>query len=355
MRDRSNRRFFGTLAIIVIVLSAFRASPSAQAPPSSQHEWLSVQYRGLIAQYRGGQLDVVRSIANMPPSHLEGVFDVIFGPDPPEGQWTPAELRAAILLHGDAALSIVGSDQQRAGFHVAYVNQMFRKLGLGYRDLAVSWPVALAGVMRARGQLAPAESVLAMARRQVSNAPEVLFASALTAELQASYAATAGGSGTPLQRRTGWLTSADAWLQQTLSLDRSDTSARLHLGRVQMLRQQHAPALETLSALLSDQQQTGVRYLAELFSGAVHDRVGRFTMAEHHYRRATELIPSAPAARVALTELMQRRGRMDEAHEFFRRSIEQAGSESDPWWYYLHEPPRQAEQHWVALRLTVQR
>lgn len=352
---RTELRNAAPLILAIILGLASWISPTAQAPPSGRDQRLSVEYRRLVNAYRGSVDSVVADVAGMSSADLEMIQDAIFSAAPPEGPWTPAELEAAVVLHGDAALSAIETAPETGNFQLHYGSVFLYRLGPRHRALAVSWYVALAGMLRARALLLPVESLLELGRKRVPDAPPILFESALIAELQASFAATAGGRGTPLQRRAVWLGQADSWLRKAVLLDSANQHARLHLGRVQTLRDHHDSALKTLEPLLSNPNDTATRYLAALFMGAVHDRQGELASAEAYYRRAVEQIPVARSARVAIAELVQRRGRLTDSQAQVRALVESGSAEPDPWLYYLRDRPNVAEDRWLALRRRVRR
>ena len=354
---RSLRRLTLVLGVLLVIQASVSPAPLAAAQeraPATQDERLSVQYRRLVGLYRGGQLEVIRTLADLRRSDLDKILENIFGTAPSEGRWTPAELRAAVVLHGEAALSLIESDLRQSAVHLEFGGQFLQKLGPPYRDLAVAWHVALAALFRANGHLPSAESLLAMGRKRLPNDPEVLFHSGLTAELQASHAATSSGPGTAAQRHTGWLANAEEWFRKSLSFDEVNPHPQLHLGRVQMLRGQNTAALKTLETLAPVAQDDVVRYLAVLFTGAIYDRLGQPSEAERHYRKASEIITTASSARIAVAEIVQRSGRQADAQQYLREFIERHTSERDPWWHYLQEPPRDAEARWINLRHSVQ-
>lgn len=346
------KTYAATLAALIALCGLDRVGASNL---DGQYGDLAVRYRRLVDAYRHGQNEAISAAANMSPSDLERVLDLIFSPAVPEGQWTPVEFQAAILLHGDVALSRVASNLDEAEFHLHFGSVFLRKLGSAYREFAIEWYVGLAVMLTRTGYLATAESLLKLARDRVPDAPQILFESAVLAELQASYAATAGGTGTPWQRRTGWLADADSWLRRTMVLDKTNGVARLHRGRVQMLRGELSEALATLERLRSEAISQDLRFLALLFIGATHDRRGDAARAEASYREAVTLMPAAQSAAVAASELMHRRGEFDRAIEILNHFMNQKGRAPDPWPHYLHRTPGDAENRWAALRRKVQR
>ena len=380
LRRRSALRR-ATLLVLVVASPSVLAQRFSQAPPPSHHERLSAEYRGLVERYRSGDDGAVAAVAAMRDSDLEGVLDVIFGAAVPGGQWTAAERDAAVVLHGDIALSLNETDPPKADFHLRHGATFLFRLGPASRQLAIDWYVGVATVLMTRGSFTLADGLLRSARDRIPDAPlPILFHSGRLAEVHASFAASAVGTETlprttsssrtvrpqsrtampdqgttPQQRRMAWLGEADGHLRKALSLEPSDPLARLHLGRVQMLRGNHGAALKTLEPLMAREQEDRIRYTSALFTGAIYDRQGDLERAQQHYRKASDVIPDGQAAQVALTEVMQRAGKALDAHAAFSAFMAGKRSARDPWSFYLHEPIDDAENRWESLRRRVRR
>jgi hypothetical protein len=130
--------------------------------------------------------------------------------------------------------------------------------------------------------------------------------------------------------------------------------ARLHLGRVETLRDKEKDGLAHLEQVFSATGDAGAAYLAALFSGAAHERLRRPDAAEASYRRAIERYPAGQAAYIALSEILQRTGRPVESRAVLHSLLEtKAGSVGEPLWWYLVDPPGVSDERLAGLRREV--
>ena len=133
---------------------------------------------------------------------------------------------------------------------------------------------------------------------------------------------------------------AQAFLRRALALDPDLAEARLRLGRVLCLLDQHEEARRELERAARDARTARSvfsEYLAAMFLGQLHEDAGRVDDALGAYRRAAEIDRRFPGAPVALARLLAATGRMSEGSgalaDFFR--LQPAGwSAIDPWTEY---------------------
>lgn len=139
--------------------------------------------------------------------------------------------------------------------------------------------------------------------------------------------------------------------EQALLADRNLLEAELHLGRVRFWREEKEPARAALQVVLAGRPDPDLEYLAHLFLGRVHEDEGRLKDAEGQYREALVLDPSAQAAAMALSCVLQAQGEPDAARVVLEGALAYAGRrDSDPFWSYLFARTRQADAILEALR-----
>jgi tetratricopeptide (TPR) repeat protein len=135
---------------------------------------------------------------------------------------------------------------------------------------------------------------------------------------------------------------AERALREVVALDPEAHEARLHLGRLLLLRSRHEEAeaiLEQVEQRSGDDRQ---RYLARLFLGRVAEQRGHGDEAASLYRRALEAWPDSQAARLALSHALEVASGPAEARPLVAASLaasQQPARAGDPWWLYLFGPP----------------
>lgn len=115
------------------------------------------------------------------------------------------------------------------------------------------------------------------------------------------------------------------------------SEARLRLGRVLWRLGQPEAALPHLEAVIASSAIGGLRYLAHLFLGQIHEDRSRWPEAEQQYRDALDLQPQSERAAVALSHMRFVQGDTESSRAVLTASIERArpGAGVDPWVSYL--------------------
>ena len=147
---------------------------------------------------------------------------------------------------------------------------------------------------------------------------------------------------------------AEHQFEDVLRREPSFTPAALHLGRLRLLEGKPDKAAALLSAAATGEDPR-VRYLALLFSGAIHERGGRVAQAEHCYREAVAEYPRGQSAVLALSALLDRHGRSDDARVLVEAHFTRDQKHLDPLWTYLAQPERQRALLFDELRDEVSR
>jgi tetratricopeptide (TPR) repeat protein len=340
------------------------------------------QYHGFIDDYRRGNTEGLKQLAGWDKKRIQRVLASVETTKDPMRPWSAVRFKAAVMVHTDLALDLLeGSEIETALLHLDVASQLLKKAGPDGQDHVGRWYQAVVGRMRSRYWLRAAEQFLASGRDRWPRDPIVLYESGTLEELFAgdtslptvvnvaaprttSSAAmmTSAPATAPLPRgavdalkrhRLSALNRAAGWLQEALKHDPYNVQAVLHLGRVQMLRNHHADALELLGQA-SRSSNLAVAYLGLLFTAALHERQGRQDDARQAYGDTIAIYPLNQAAHIGLSALLQRTGRGDQSRALLRGVVDaRPASRRDPWWTYFQEPSVVVLARLEALRQEV--
>jgi tetratricopeptide (TPR) repeat protein len=325
------------------------------------------RYHDLILDYRRGAPDVADRVLVWDAKRLRRVLGSINGSNDESRPWATVRFMAGAMMHTDTALRLLDRGEvDAASLHLDTASQLLQKAGPEAVPYAARWYQTTSRVLRDRGLLERAEKLLETARARLPRDSTVLYESATLQELLATNTVlpniiylpdlkapppkpetSTGDSSVRVsrediddlkRRRAGQLNRAAAWLRESLESDSTNLLARLHLGRVQSLRNQNDDAL-TLLRQASASDDPAVAYLAFLFSGAVHERAGLLAASVQDYRAAIERFPLNQAAHIALSAVLQRSGRGDESRDVLGGVVgASSASRREPWSSYLVEP-----------------
>jgi tetratricopeptide (TPR) repeat protein len=360
-------------AIVFSVALLSVAAPSSVLPQTLPGEVERDQikselrlYHDLILDYRRGNAGVVERLLAWDTGRFSRVLSAIEGTNDDIRPWDPIRFKAAAMVHTDAALQCVERMNLDAALsHLDLAGQLLEKGGAELRPYAARWTQAAARLLQERGSSPLAERFLESARTRLPNDATVLYESGLLHERMAGdsvlptvvYAPElrVGRAPTPTRedgsnrritrddvdnlkrRRAEHLNQAAMFLRQSLAADNANVLARLHLGRVESLRQSHDDALALLQQTAAA-EDPATSYLGFLFIAALQERQGALGAAADAYRAAIDRFPRGHAAYTGLSALLQRSGRTDESREVLARVVDGAvASRREPWWSYLAE------------------
>jgi tetratricopeptide (TPR) repeat protein len=366
-------------AAVVLLAGAASHVDARQNPETARErsrlEWELKRYHGIVNAYREGKDDSIAEILAWDPERLTKIVAAAQSPLDMFRPWDAPRVKAAAMLHTDAAIRVL-TDEARLGFHLSLAGRLLQVAGPDLHPVARAWYIAVSRLLRERAMLFVAEGLLERGRKLLPRDAAILYESGVLQEQIATFAAfitetvfelpaprshsgalqtTNERSRLPANRhvmdQADALDKAAASLGDAVDADPSHELARLHLGRVQILRGKQAEGLKLLAPLAASAVETDTAYLATMFLGAMHHRRGRYAEAEQMYRAAIDKVPAAQSAYVALSEVLQRVGRGDESRVVLLGVLRTpAVSRTEPWWWYLAEPIADAKQRVDALR-----
>jgi hypothetical protein len=289
-------------------------------------------------------------------------------------------LKRGALLHTDIAMLVAqgavrprGSSSSRAarsfmaldgrviGSDIVLFDWEFSRNLLGGvlpdpdRDQVVRlWYVAASSYMLTSGDLAAAEPQLELARSIFPRDADILFQRGYFHEMYAS-AAVQKVIRNPKLNFGSYASEAERLFREAVRVNPKLAEARVHLGRMQVLRGQYAQAasqLEEAMATISDRQ---LRYYAHLFRAQAELGLGRLAAASAHYQHAATLYPLARAPLLGIGQLARRSGDRHTAQTAVGQLLSLPASEdssAEPWWTYYRWQARGADQVFTEIRTS---
>lgn len=128
---------------------------------------------------------------------------------------------------------------------------------------------------------------------------------------------------------------AEAYLRRAAELDPAAAEIRLHLGRVLSRQDRRLDAVAELERTLGRLPNPECEYLALLFLGEAEALLGKLDAAQSRFERAAQLVPSAQAPRLSLSDLAHRRGDLAAAQRWLTQGLAVPPDRRfDPWWAY---------------------
>jgi tetratricopeptide (TPR) repeat protein len=309
-------------------------------------------YRSLLTKYRDGDDAVVDEILRWDGDRLDAAIGLIDSGMDPTKPWDAALFKTAATMHTAAALRCL--DRRMRLRALWQLEVALRHIGRGRQDLAAfgsRWFLAMSRRLQADGSHAEAARFHEAARSVLPNDPIVFYESGVLQELFAtrwdpvSARPSDGRMGVwhdPLpgmrRRRRERMEQAERWLRRSLELAPTNTMAKLHLGRVLMMRGKSRQAAEQFHAAAATSDAALV-YLATLFLAGLYHRDGHLDAAESAYRSAIKAFDRGQSAYVGLSDVLLRLKRQEEARAVLRQLLTDApATRREPWLWYFREP-----------------
>ena len=361
------------LPIVLCLLNAAPTLHTAQNVARSHADNDRDHYHAMLVAFRSGTDSVIDEVVAWDHRRLKAAIGRIDAPGDPNRPWSFDFLRAAAMLQIAAALRCMdgAGGTEDTLFHFEMAAGHLRHAGTGVQPFASRTFYALSRLLRTRGRISEAFRLLQTARGVFPGDPLILYESGHLDEMLATQWQSAPGAaartGTASSfshtdsldsvtaHRANRLKDAEKWLRQSVAGDPSNVMARLHFGRVLMMRRSDDESLQILAGVRGA-GDAATRYLALMFMGAVHARADRLEAAARTYREAIETFPGSHTAYVALSEALQGIGRAEEARGVLRQLLTEApDARREPWSWYFVEPPDLARERVEALFLEGRR
>lgn len=339
----------------VLFVLLIAAVPRADAQPADA-------YRTLVDDYRRYGASAVTAATNLGEPAVTAAVDAALS-DKATPPWTWEELRAAAILHTEAALQFVQrAELSPANVHLTAAARLLDGVTVrapAQQDYAYRWHDLMGSWLRQLGARGMADVVRRRQRDRFGEAPaRARFTSGVNYEILGSIDSTAASSqdigflGQHGELPSRWWITAAREFESALTADEQFLPAALHLGRIRMLQERPADAAPLLRRAASSSDPR-VRYLASLFLGAIAERQDRLDEAETLYRDGVALYPWGQSAHLALAELLSRTGRDTDARTLLIDKFGRAPRIIEPLWTYLLKPGQEPATLWDEIRCEV--
>lgn len=355
-KPRGKRPCTATLSVALIAVSAL--SGHAQVPADV------ATYRLLVDEYRAGRPAAEAGVTRLTPA-----LSIIDRVVEPSSGWSPMDLAAAAMLHTDVSLRLVKlARQPDAVAHIDAATTLLRAAVDRRSEQAAfarRWRETVAGLLHALGAPELASTLTANGMKWLPESEAQLRAMAVfemgvVSEIQAAVAGPLSG---PQPKRTSVvppdarreLRTAARHFEVALAADPACVEAALHLGRVTLLDGRDAEA-ERWLRVASAAHSVPVRYLAMMFLGVIAERQARYDDAARLYRAALDTFRWGQAAPLALSHVLMRAGREQEAREILSAHFTTTGGRAvEPLRTYLANPATDLRPSLDQLRAEVWR
>ena len=320
-------------------------------------------YRSLLVKYRDGDDAAVDEILKWDDYRLDAAVGLIDSRMDPTKPWIAELFKAAATMHTAAALRCL--DRRMSFTALWHLEIALGHIRRGRQDLAPfgsRWFLAMSRRLQADGRHPETERFHEAARAGLPTDPIVFYESGVLQELFAtrwdpvSARPPDGRIGVwhdpmpaMLKRRRERLERGERWLRRSLELVPTNNMAKLHLGRVLMMRGESREAAEQFHAVAAT-NEGAMAYLAGIFLAGLHARDGRLAAAESAYRRAIKAFDRGQAAYVGLSDVLQRLKRPEEARTLLGQLLTDApATRREPWLWYFREPDGVVRERVEAL------
>ena len=175
--------------IALLLLAATAQDVVRQDAERERLETSLKRYHVLIDAYRDGDDKAVTEIVAWERKRLTDIINAAQTPADVLRPWDQARFKAAAMLHTDAAIRAIESDDTLAAFQLQLASRLLFTGGPDVRAFARTWYVTVARVLRDRARPLIAEALLERARQHLPGDAVVLYESAVLQELIATFSA----------------------------------------------------------------------------------------------------------------------------------------------------------------------
>lgn len=337
---------------------------SAQGLRTPSSRVALAEYRDAVRHYRSG--DTVQAMQGL-LAHSRPWFAVAVEAMAGSADASVEDLEAAALMHTEAfAGAWVRDDEVPLHLSAAmrFIDLGRGRLASGYRlpdGFRRTWHLLAAWYLQSAQQYLALIEHLDTTIGRYPDDPDVLLAQGTFYEIFGWSATLPRHPAAPAPRlltsamrnQSGLLLEAERVFRAALGQSPGLDEARLRLGRVLTELGRPAEALSVLAPLASS-GDAPFAYLAAMFSGAAHERLGHFDQAIEAYRSAASRNPQCQTPLVALAAALRARGDEDASYDLALRTAMAGSRCADPWWSYKSgQWPWRAAAALGALRAAV--
>lgn len=308
-------------------------------------------------------------------SHDVAKAAVLLGGQTPQKLWPAIERyldtrqmspTAAATFHLEIAIGVVRLSSELAENHLTLGQQLLRQLRaprLGgplmlapeFAVFAERWFTAAASTFLMVNDPARALPLINRGLQLSPGSPELRLMAAIVDELVAmaispDTATSSEHRGRILAARTQGFMRARQKLEKLLADQPGFTRARIRLGRVMWMLEDHDAALIELLRGQAEAREPVQRYLVSMFLGALYEQQKNVTGARIAYEAALAAAPQSQAATVALGFLDVMAGRPDRAQALAERLLSRPPV-GDEWWSYKNGGFETAALAWLRYRV----
>jgi tetratricopeptide (TPR) repeat protein len=306
---------------------------------SKEDQATTEAYRGVVRLYRAGHEK--EALAELPlwPSKDIGraAAALVFLGEHPEclepNSVEARDVEAAALLETDRALAdSTPSDASERDLDLKRADRLMVAATRGAGpDRRCRWLQAIALYYHAADALDAAEEWYERSLAICPGDADTLFGLGLvherraTRHLHGSASSRDPRTGTVgyLQATASELVTAERFYRRALEIAPGRMELQLRLARIRQTQGKAGEAVAELQDILAQPSAEPVAvYLAQLMSGAIHERAGRLQEAARCYRAALLAEPRAQVATIALSHALYRAGQRVEAGQVLERWLE---------------------------------
>jgi tetratricopeptide (TPR) repeat protein len=330
-------RLFLLAVAIVCGLSQSQAPSSPPEAPTGYH--------ALVDAYRVSGPAEVRLLLEMPRERISAEVARAIADN---SGWQWSDLRAAAMLHTEAAFSRVRNDNTGAAdAHLVLAQRLLTRvtsLSPPQEDFEWRWHLAVAGMLeelRVRG-LPKRLNDYASARWATQRGRE-MYVRGLQFEARGNAEGRVLRPGDsvlmipPDRLQSHWFVLAASAFTAALKEDPTLGAAALHLGRIRTIQGHRGDAIALLQQSLGH-VDPAVVYMSALLLGSLEEREERFDAAEKFYRQALSAFPYGQSAPLALAQLLSRTGRDGAARSTLLQRLTTPPRAIEPSWAYGAAP-----------------
>jgi tetratricopeptide (TPR) repeat protein len=366
----------GVRSALLVILLSLAAPVAAQEPPDALSQWIEAHARAVRLYGRGERDAAISAIAERPlPDQRRVVQQVLkllearARGEQVKTLWTLDDAATAGALHMDAALSAYRRADRTSMNDLAEHIKLgeaffgFRRSGDEEAHRAPRWELAIGLTALADGRFGVAATILDAGCAKYPRFAPLQLACGSAHESMAMFAANPAyqpldardaDRGRPrvatyyddrpfavhvhetpsLARakaiRSTEISTARRALERAIRLDAHDAEAHIRVAHLDILEGKDTAASRLAPIVARTDLDARLGYLARLFLGDLHARLGRIDDARVMLEAAIAIVPSGQSAHIALARAVRTSGDHDQASALLHRMMNAPIKPDDP-------------------------